>query len=225
MLLVACSGGGSGERLNPPPGEIPDVAVEGRWSSVIDWPLIPIHVALLPDGRVFSFGTDDGSALGAAVPTGKFFYDIWNPSNREHLTLPNRTAVDTFCAAQLVLPQVNGGVLVVGGDTFPRPEDDPDDPAVPEPFDGGNADSVVLDYTLDEPELKNDTDSMGFGRWYGSVTTLLNGETYVQGGESRILASGKLFPEVRSVTGVYRVLPADTSALRYYYPRNFVAPD
>ena len=224
-MLVACSGGGSGERLNPPPGEVSDLAVEGRWSSVIDWPLIPIHVALLPDGRVFSFGTDDGSDAGGAVPTGAFFYDIWNPTTRGHLTLPNRTAVDTFCAAQLVLPQVGAGVLVVGGDTFPRPEDDPTDPEVPEPFEGGNADSVVLDYTLDEPELKKDTSSMGFGRWYGTATTLLNGETYVQGGESRILASGTLFPEVRGVNGVYRVLPADTSGLRYYYPRNFVAPD
>jgi hypothetical protein len=225
MALAACSGGGSGERLHSPPGEVPDVAAEGRWSSVIDWPLIPIHVALLPDGRVFSFGTDDGSAAGGAVPTGAFFYDIWNPSSREHLTLPNRTAVDTFCAAQLVLPQVDAGVLVVGGDTFPRPEDDPTDPAVPEPFVGGNADSVVLDYTLADPELKNDESKMGFGRWYGSVTTMLNGETYVQGGESRILASGTLFPEVRSVAGAYRVLPIDTSGLRYYYPRNFVAPD
>lgn len=225
VSLCACSGGGSGERLNSPPGEVPDLALEGRWSSVIDWPLIPIHVALLPDGRVFSFGTDDGSPEGAVVPTGKFFYDIWNPTDRRHLTLPNRTAVDTFCAAQLVLPQTDGGVLVVGGDTFPRPEDDPTDPAVPEPFEGGNAESVVLDYTLDEPELRKDAGQLGFGRWYGSVTTLLNGETYVQGGESRILASGRLFPEVRSTDGEYRVLPVDTSELRYYYPRNFVAPD
>lgn len=226
LSLSACSGGGSGERLNsPPPGEVPDLALDGRWSGVIDWPLIPIHVALLPDGRVFSFGTNDGSPDGVEVPTGKFFYDIWNPTDRRHLTLPNRTAVDTFCAAQLVLPRIDGGVLVVGGDTFPRPEDDPTDPAVPEPFEGGNAESVVLDYTLDDPELKKDVTQMGFGRWYGSVTTLLNGETYVQGGESRILASGTLFPEVRSADGEYRVLPIDTSELRYYYPRNFVAPD
>lgn len=229
MMLSACSGGGSGERLNPAPGEITDVAAEGRWSAVFNWPLIPIHVVLLPDGRVFSFGTDDGSPGGKAVPTGAFFYDIWTPSGgtgtSSHLRLPNATAVDTFCAAQLVLPQANAGVVVIGGDTFPRPNNPtPTDPNVPDPFDDGNEFSTVLDYTATKPTMTQGND-MAAGRWYATATTLLNGEIYIQGGNSVTRTSGELFPEVRSTTGVFRTLDIDTSPLRYYYPRAFVAPD
>lgn len=224
-LLSACSGGGSGERINAEPQVPSDATIEGKWSAVMDWPLIPIHVVLLPDGRVFNFGTDDGSPAGQAVPTGKFFYDVWNPIDGEHLTLPNFTDVDTFCAAQLVLPQPNAGVLLVGGDTFPRPlNPEPTDPTVPEPYDDGNESSTVLDYTLDEPELSQGND-MAAGRWYATVTTLLNGETYVQGGNSVTRTSGELFPEVRSTAGIFRTLAIDTSGLRYYYPRAFVAPN
>jgi hypothetical protein len=230
LIFSGCSGGGAGERLQAPQPDpnAPDVSVEGRWSEVFDWPLIPIHVTLLPDGRVFSFGTDPKNPNNPdadVLITGKFTYDIWTPGSGDHLTLPNQTQVDTFCAAQLVLPQLGGGVLVVGGDTYPRPQPNPTDPEVPEPFTGGNADSLLLDSTLDRPELRRDGDSMDAGRWYGSVTTLVNGETYVQGGESRILTRGTLFPEIRSTAGVYRRLNVDTSTLRYYYPRNFVAPD
>lgn len=229
MALAACSGGGSGERLKPAPGDVTDVKTEGRWSAVFDWPLIPIHVVLLPDGRVFSFGTDDGSPQGQAVPTGAFFYDIWNPADGTgtgaHLRLPNATAVDTFCAAQLVLPQPGAGVVVIGGDTFPRPNNPtPTDPNVPEPFDDGNESSTVLDYSVAEPTLAQGND-MAAGRWYATVTTMLNGETYIQGGNSVTRTSGELFPEVRSTAGAFRKLDIDTSALRYYYPRAFVAPD
>ena len=52
-------------------------------------------------------------------------------------------------------------------------------------------------------------------------TTLLNGETYVQGG-----SSGTDRPEVRQTDGVFRLLSgANTSSLDFMYPRNFVAPD
>lgn len=252
-LLAACSGGGSGELL--PPDRLPgggggddgdDVAsIDGRWSPVMDWPLIPIHAVLLPDGRVFTFGTDDGSPMGQDVPTGKFFYDLWTPNGAaagEHLRLNNFTEVDTFCAAQIVLPiragEPGAGVAVVGGDTFPRPiEPDPEDPDVPEPFDDGNEFTTVLDYTVDEDDLRRNDDAalrasftksdndMAAGRWYATTTTLLNGEIYVQGGNSRTRVSGELFPEVRDTAGAYRALSIDTSGLNYYYPRNFVAPD
>ena len=243
LALVACSGGGSGERVNPIPPIPPTSAEAGKWSDVIDWPMIPIHAALLPDGRVFTFGTDDGSPAGQAVPTGKFFYDLWNPTpavdEDPHLRLPNFTLVDTFCAAQILLPQIDGGVLVVGGDTFPRPLEgpDPDDEQdVPEPFDDGNENTTILDYTVDVEALRRGEDpaeeqslsrgaDMSAGRWYASVTTLLNGDTYIQGGNSRTRISGELFPEIRRTNGTILRLGIDTSDLRYYYPRNFVAPD
>jgi hypothetical protein len=65
------------------------------------------------------------------------------------------------------------------------------------------------------------TGSMNRPRWYASSTVLPDGQIYVQGG-----SGGGDLPEVRDLNGTFRVLDgADTSALNYYYPRNFVAPD
>ena len=51
--------------------------VRGGWHSPEEdnWPLIPMHSALTPDGRVLTYGTD-----GAGTQTGYFIYDVWDPS-------------------------------------------------------------------------------------------------------------------------------------------------
>ena len=62
---------------------------------------------------------------------------------------------------------------------------------------------------------------MNRARWYSSSTVLLNGEVYIQGG-----SGGTDCPEIRATTGTFRLLTgADTSALDFMYPRNFIAPD
>ena len=61
----------------PPDGPLPKSGnrLSGAWSSVVDWPLIAIHAALLPDGRVMTYGTQI-SRRG----DGQFLYDIYDPS-------------------------------------------------------------------------------------------------------------------------------------------------
>lgn len=230
LALAACGGSNSGVRVSGQGSTPADAHEKGAWSEVFAWPIIPIHVALLPDGRVFSFGSDvDPNPFDevGANPTGVFNYNLWTPGSfaaDAHLLMPNQTLTDIFCAAQLVLPQRGAGVLVAGGDSYPRPDPDPDNDVL-EAADDGNENSTVLDYSLAEPSLRRGQD-MNAGRWYATVTTLLNGEVYVQGGNSLSRVSGEFQPEVRGVDGQFRPLTGvDTSALRYYYPRNFVAPD
>src|SRR5262249_45910875 len=58
-------------------------------------------------------------------------------------------------------------------------------------------------------------------RWYSSSTTLINGETYIQGG-----SGGGDRPEIRGTDGSFRLMSGiNTSALGTSFPRNFVAPD
>jgi hypothetical protein len=58
-------------------------------------------------------------------------------------------------------------------------------------------------------------------RWYATMTTMPNGEIYVQGGRS-----GEDRAEVRKTDGTFRLLDnIDTTPLHWYYPRNFLAPD
>jgi Domain of unknown function (DUF1929) len=178
----------------------------GAWSPLQPWPLIPIHAAILKDGRVLTFGTD---SLGQQ--TGRFVYDVWNPAAGfgavAHRTLANTTRTDLFCSAQAVLPG-SGKVLLVGGDLW----------------DGGattndpNNDSVVFDPDRDALVQAN---LMKRRRWYATATTLPSGETYIQGGEG-----GADLPEVRGMGGMFRLLTGTkTGGVSWYYPRNFVAPN
>lgn len=179
--------------------------VRGIWSSVANWPLISVHAALTPDGRVLTYGTD-----GNGKQTGYFIYDVWDPSagpSAGHVTLPNQTLTDLFCSSQLILPQ-SGNILISGGDNF---------------VDGnttntGNNNSNVFDPANNSLARGN---NMNRARWYSSSTVLVNGEIYIQGG-----SGGGDRPEIRDANGVYRLLSgADTNGFANLYPRNFVAPD
>lgn len=183
--------------------------VRGAWSPVYDWPVIPIHAVLTPEGRVFTYGTNTPTQPGKQ--TAYFMYDLWDPQfglvPNSHRTLPNMTLTDIFCGSQLVLP-TTGAVLIAGGDNWTGTGT----------TNTGNRNSTVLDLSTDTLQREQD---MNRARWYSTSTTLINGETYVQGG-----SGGTDRPEIRGLNGTFRLLTgADTSSLQFQYPRNFVAPD
>jgi YVTN family beta-propeller protein len=198
------------------PSNIPaDANTRGMWSPVYNWPLIPLHLVMLPDGRLMSYGTD-----GTGRQTGKFIYDIWDPEgglNGGHLTINKDTLADIFCSSQLVLPST-GEVFVAGGDNWT---------GTGTTNTGNNSSNVFTPAPYPLPPGSQVPGSLAAGntlnraRWYSSSTTLLNGETYVQGG-----SGGTDRPEVRATDGTFRLLNgADTSPLNFMYPRNFIAPD
>ncbi|WP_052590483.1 galactose oxidase early set domain-containing protein [Luteipulveratus mongoliensis] len=179
--------------------------VKGSFSPVVDWPIIGIHAVVLPDGRVFSYGSN---AQGAQ--TGQYIYDVWDPKKGTgadaHQVLPNRTSVDIFCSAQLLRP--DGKVEIYGGDVD---------------VDGVTTNKPNADITTFQPSTNTltRTGEMQRKRWYASATTLHNGQAYVQGG-----SGGADHPEVREASGGTRLLTGvDTSQLASGYPRNFVRTD
>ncbi|WP_457095287.1 galactose oxidase-like domain-containing protein [Lysobacter sp. P5_B9] len=181
--------------------------VKGVFSPVINWPLVGIHAVLTPDGRVLSYGT---TATG--VRTGYFTYDVWDPQlgleSASHTVLPNQTAVDLFCNAQLLLP--DGNIEMWGGDVLNANTGK----ASLQPNDDSN-----LFTPLNNSLVR--TGKMFRKRWYATATTMPSGEVYIQGG-----TGGDDFPEVRTSTGNFRLLTgASTTYLGALYPRNFVAPD
>ena len=179
----------------------------GAWQSPAgnNWPMIPIHATLTPDGRVITYGTQSNGKQ-----SGYFAYDVWDPQGGlagGHLTLPNTTQTDIFCGAQLLLPQ-SGSVFLAGGDTWDGTRS----------TNIGNNNTNVFDYTNNSLSRGN---NLNRARWYATTTTLVNGEVYIQGGDL-----GADFPEVRDTGGTFRLLSgAATGKLGWFYPRNFVAPD
>ena len=77
----------------------PMSATVGQWSSSFPWVNVAVHLSLLPDGRVFSFGR-----LNGGTP------QVWDPSSGSFTGIPAPSLL--FCAGMTYLP---GGQLFVAG--------------------------------------------------------------------------------------------------------------
>src|SRR5690606_17858276 len=118
--------------------------------------------------------------------------DIFDPrepldSPAAHLTLPNSTSTNLFCSAQLVLP--TGELMITGGDQV---------------VNGKAMSRGVPDVNLFNPgsnQLRPAGTFMQRGRWYGTATSMPNGDVYIQGG-----TDGEDHPEIRGSDGVFRLL-------------------
>jgi galactose oxidase len=74
------------------------MASVGEWSAPFGWPVVAVHLHLLPDGRVLSWGR-----IGTP--------QIWDPATGAFTEAA--TATDVFCAGHAFLP--DGRLLVAGG--------------------------------------------------------------------------------------------------------------
>ena len=205
--------GKSAQRLAVPPAGGPQIS--GRFLPAVGWPLVPIHIALLPDGRTMSYGTD------AAQQTGQFNYEVWDPNagtgTDAHLVLPNVTGTDLFCSGQIVLPRT-GEVLMTGGDV-----------TINGKRNYSSADINFFDYLTNS--LRKSAQTLAHPRWYPSVVTLTDGSVMVMGGRdadpsSTIIATPEVYnPDTgwRSLTGATND-PAYGTA-NWYYPRAWTAPN
>ncbi|WP_090719870.1 galactose oxidase-like domain-containing protein [Nitrosomonas sp. Nm166] len=187
--------------------------LKGEFGPLHNWPIVPIHMALLPDGRVFAFGTK----------MGKLKYTIWNPyigiGTDAFETLPNITDTNIFCSGQAFIPGT-GQALLIGGTNLSS-GDDSDDVNIFDPA---------------TETLTPQTQSMAFTRWYATAVTLPNGEHVALGGRRTESSSGtsatySSTPEVRAADGNWRTLSSAVSDSAYgasrnswNYPRAWVNP-
>lgn len=217
-LLKLFGGGGTTTTpgtTTPAPGAIPtDAATKGTFGPVVNWPIIPIHVVLLPDGRVMSYGSDT-----RGVQTGQFNYDVWDPSKGTgtdaHLVLPNTTGTDIFCSAQVIVPS-SGAVLLTGGDrTIGNVRN-------------YSADDVnFFDYRYNA--MYAAPQRMSYLRWYPTVVTLSNGKILVLGGRidpNTPAPTPELYSDGEGWTTLTGATSDDAYGLRNWsYPRAYQAPN
>ncbi len=193
---------------------------QGTWSTILPWPLIGIHSALLPNGDVLTFGTDQEGDQG----THKI-YDIWDPKTGLHITLTDAIETDEFCSG-VILDPVTGNIILEGGDG--RPEGN---------VNTGVVDVNVFDYRTDSL-VASPTGHLNLPRWYGSLISVGGGNLLALGGENGVSADdttsvtglsvggGEGTPELYTpgvgwteLTGAYS---ADMS-VNWYYPRAWVS--
>jgi hypothetical protein len=188
----------------------------GAYSSQVAWPLVGIHMALLPNGHVVSYGTPPGEAR-----QGGFSYDDWNPAAGTGAGAHRQTAsmhsYDAFCNTLERLP--DGRLLMVGGNSTTAT-------MIYDPATGGQTMGAQLSRQ----------------RWYASVLRLpddrmltlgggnsYNVDAYQKPNDNSTVATT---PEISTGTGAWtRLTGADSTVAfgakdnRWWYPRAYVAPD
>lgn len=193
----------------------PEAGVKGVFGSVVNWPVVPIHLTLLPDGRVLSFGR------GLRV-AGVMAHDIWNPAlgteALAHTISPNTVTTDIFCAGQTVIPST-GETLITGGTATIN---------------------KISNYSVADTNLYNPQTSqlqsgtpMAFKRWYPTLVTLASGKVLVLGGrDEQDLPSYSSTPELytpgigfKTLTGAINEDAYGKNGGSWIYPRGFLAPN
>lgn len=188
---------GAGFVAPPVARPAPEPAVEGAWSSVMQWPMVAVHAHLLPTGEVLVWnrGMDRHTESEARIwdwKTGQF---------TAHLAIDG---TNIFCTGHAFLG--DGRLLVAGGHI---------------------TDQVgTRDLNLFDPFTQTWTRGplMNAGRWYPTVTTLPSGEALVVGGEINLRKGHNHLPQAYTLGGQWRNL---TRAARFVPNYSFmhVGPD
>lgn len=150
----------------------------GSWSPVYDWPIVAIHAALLPTGKVLSWDAtpddadDDPTTIGIATTR----VTLWDPVANTHVSTNNDTDTDLFCAGSAHL--WDGRILFAGADGGE-----------------GGTNAPLSHSNIYEPETNTwrRTENMNAPRWYASVAALSNGEMLAFGGSSEGDVVGEVF--------------------------------
>ena len=180
----------------PPPYEALAPGM-GRWSSVMPWPDIAIHLTVMPDGQVLSWGGSEG----VEDPTYGTTADLWDPATNTHTPVPHLD-VDVFCSGHAF--DAAGKLIVTGGHVH-------DSVGVRGTF---VFDGQQRSWTRG-PEMRH-------GRWYPTNTTLRDGSIAIIAGTDEEKRTN-LVPEIWE-NGKLRELTG-ASMFRHFYPRTFLAPD
>ena len=170
----------------------------GQWGPVTDWPVVGVHVALLPNGKVLAYDSASDDSADTYDEHDHTRATVWDPATGAHTQVNVTTGFNLFCSGLAHL--TNGSVFLAGGNR------------------DAELNGLVETHTF-EPTTNRWSlgPVMVASRWYPSVTPLSNGEMLITEG-------GPDMPEVRTTAGRLRAL--STASLNLPdYPWIDVAPD
>ena len=170
----------------------------GSWGPLMNWPVVGIHEALLPNGKVLAYDTV-GDAATETFPNHTFTRaTVWDPATGTQTPANVNTGYNVFCSGLAHL--ADGNLFLAGGNK---------DSAL-----NGIVKTHVFNYMNNSWSLGPD---MAGERWYPTVTPLRDGEMLITSGRVNL-------PEVRTPAGSLR--PLSTASLSLpLYPWIDVAPD
>jgi hypothetical protein len=152
-----------------------DPSVAGKWelqgngtSVDTSWPIPPIHINLLPNGKLLFWGRDKSTDGQGWDIQGSTTARLWDPFYKSFSAADNGRT-NLFCSGHSLLP--DGRLLVAGGHNILASN------RLAEGM--GSINTNVYDYRTNAwtpgPDMNN-------GRWYPYNLTLANGETLIVSG-------------------------------------------
>ncbi len=211
-----------------------DPSLVGQWNGPVKWPIVPVHMHVLPDGRVLAWqhhepDTDtvkhvhaDGTVHDTPNP------HVWNVTTGAFLPVPIPSNLisggvrDTiFCAGHSFLP--DGRLFVTGGHKEGSKYDQ-----------DGSEQTHIFDWRTNSWAPGPNAND---GRWYPTNTPLGTGETLISSGNMRYTPMSSIhddshwllnvIPQVLSNNAsAFNLLPGPGGQRRLpMYPMVYQAPD
>jgi hypothetical protein len=170
----------------------------GQWGPVVDWPVVGVHVALLPNGKVLAYDSIGDHATESYPVQDHTRATVWDPVTGTQTPVTVDTGFNIFCSGLAHL--IDGRMFMAGGNKDQQ------------------LNGIVQTHLFDPAtNLWSLGPNMAAGRWYPSVTPLSNGEM--------LITSGRVdTPEVRTLSGGLRALSTASLSLPLY-PWMDVAPN
>ena len=170
----------------------------GQWGPVVDWPVVGVHVALLPNGKVLAYDSIGDNATETYPVQDHTRATVWDPATGTQTPVNVDTGFNIFCSGLAHL--VDGRMFIAGGNKDQQ------------------LNGIVQTHLFDPAtNLWSLGPNMAAGRWYPTVTPLSNGEM--------LITSGRVdTPEVRTLAGGLRALSTASLSLPLY-PWMDVAPN
>ncbi|HEY3944768.1 MAG TPA: galactose oxidase-like domain-containing protein [Solirubrobacteraceae bacterium] len=170
----------------------------GQWGPVVDWPVVAVNAALLPDGRVLAYDSVGDHATETSPVQDHTRATVWDPRTGGQADVTLNDGYNIFCSGLAHLP--SGQVFVAGGT-----KDQQLDGIVQTHYFAWSTDTWSLGV------------NMAYPRWYPTVTAMGNGKMLITSGGAKI-------PEVREQNGTLHQLSSASLRLPLY-PWLNVAPD
>src|SRR6185503_7928217 len=83
-------------------------ALAGQWSAVFAWPIVGVHMSVLPDGRLLTWTSNE---MDHTLNTPNVY--LWDPANPSVFIQKPNAQTDIFCSSHSFL--IDGRLFVAGG--------------------------------------------------------------------------------------------------------------
>jgi galactose oxidase len=176
---------------------LPSEATTGAWGPVVNWDIVPLHMNLMPNGKILAWGKTDVPPDTMGMPR------LWDPAAGPPSTARMIMGVDTmlFCAGHTLMP--DGRLMVSGGHL----QDDR---------------GIATTFFFSPDGTPERGPNMAHGRWYPTLTVLSDGRLLTMAGRDQA-NSVVTTPEIWE-NNQWVELPGAGPLEIPYYPRNFVDP-